>query len=416
VTAQKYAGGDISLLPSYEANGAKYYDATGNAISDVLSYFKDQGWNIMRVRLFVNPENASSDDKNTGVVQNLAYVRKLGKRIKDAGMKFMLDLHYSDSWADPAKQWTPQAWAQASDAILADSIYNYTTQVLSDLKKAGAEPDFIQTGNEISYGMDWGTSSSDAKYCYPSSATSNWTRFYSLLKKATSACRANCPNAQIILHVERVSSMASIQKDNTNFAALTGFFNKMGANGIDYDVVGLSYYPYYHGPMNELEGAIKALKNNSYTKSKHIMLVETGYPAQWAVGDTYDYTSTFPYTESGQKAYTDSLVRMLNKYDEVNGLLWWWPEANEYGLKWETSNVTKNWYNATLFNNKDGKAFSAILSLQDFTKHTAAINEIECDNKNSEKDKWYTINGIRLNEIPNSKGIYIKQGKKYIVK
>ena len=89
--------------------------------------------------------------------QDLAYVTRLAKRIKGAGMKLMLDFHYSDSWADPAKQWLPKAWAGLSESDLQDSIYNYTKHALTTLTKAGAVPDFIQTGNEISYGMDWGT-------------------------------------------------------------------------------------------------------------------------------------------------------------------------------------------------------------------------------------------------------------------
>ena len=149
----KYVGGDISLLPSYIDHGAKYYDNAGNAISDPLAFFGEQGLNTMRVRLFVNPENAPSDHKGQGVVQDLAYVKRLGKMIKDAGMALILDFHYSDTWADPAKQWTPAAWAGLSDNELYERIYSYTREVLQEMKAVGATPDFIQTGNEISYGM-----------------------------------------------------------------------------------------------------------------------------------------------------------------------------------------------------------------------------------------------------------------------
>lgn len=110
----------------------------------------------MRVRLFVNPENASATDKGQGVCQNLDFVKKLAKRIKTAGMSLILDFHYSDSWADPAKQWTPKDWEQLNDEGLYTEIYKYTADVLKELVKIGATPDFIQTGNEISYGMLWG--------------------------------------------------------------------------------------------------------------------------------------------------------------------------------------------------------------------------------------------------------------------
>ena len=110
--AQKYVGGDISLLPTYEEHGANYMDKDGQKITDLLAFLKEQGLNTMRVRLFVDP----SKDSDKAVCQDLAYVKALGKRIKDAGMALLLDFHYSDTWADPGKQWTPDAWKSLNDA------------------------------------------------------------------------------------------------------------------------------------------------------------------------------------------------------------------------------------------------------------------------------------------------------------
>ena len=109
ISAQEplYVGGDISLLPTYEEHGANYMDKEGKKITDMLSFLKEQGMNAMRVRLFVDPSRASSEHKGQGVRQDLDYVKKLGKRIKDMGLKFMLDFHYSDTWADPGHQATP---------------------------------------------------------------------------------------------------------------------------------------------------------------------------------------------------------------------------------------------------------------------------------------------------------------------
>ena len=411
VSAQKYAGGDISLLPTYEERGAKYFTHEGEPITNVLDYLKDQGWNAQRVRLFVDPNNASDEAKEQGVRQDLAYILKLAKRIKEAGFALILDFHYSDTWADPNNQWTPDDWKNLNNVQLGEKLYSYTKDVLEQLVAEGATPDFIQTGNEISYGMDWGTSALDAKYCYPSNQyTSNWTRFNSLLQKATAACREVCPNAKIILHTERVSSNTDLQKDNSNYNALTYFCNNMKDNAIDYDIIGLSYYPYYHGDLSQLEGAIKKIENYN----KDIMLVETGYPSQWPVSDAYDYTKTFPYTDAGQKAYTDSLVTMLNKYDKVIGLFWWFPEANEYNIDWATNHVTKEWYHATLFNNQDGKAFSAISSLKNFISDPTGIINVNMDNKISTDNSWYTLQGIKLQGEPLQKGFYIYQGKKII--
>ena len=409
--AQKYAGGDISLLPSYEANGAKYYDNNGAAVSDVAAWLHDQGWNAVRLRLFVDPENASADARGQGVRQSLDYIRPLAKRIKNLGMAWVLDLHYSDTWADPSNQWTPKRWHGLADNVLADSIYAYTAGVLQTLKADGCAPDMIQTGNEISYGMDWGTSSSDAKYCYPSSSKANWDRFALLLGKAVQACRDVCPQAKVIVHTERVS--VTQQNDNRQYAALTGFYDKMKSYGIDYDVIGLSYYPYFHGAMYELEGAIERL--GSY--GKDIMIMETGYPAQWAVGGTtYDYTRTFPYTEDGQKAYTDSLVNMLNKHSNVKGLFWWFPEANEFGLDWNTKRVTDQWYNATLFNNQNGRAFKAVGSLKNFLQTSTGIKAVGTGAATSAGGAaWYTLSGRKMKSKPVEKGIYVNGKKKVAV-
>ena len=173
INAQKYVGGDISMLPKYEEAGVVYKDKSGNTVSDVIAFFKQEGLNAMRVRLFVDP----SKDNDKAVCQDIEYVKKLGKRIKDAGMKFMLDFHYSDTWADPGKQWTPDAWKSLSDTELAQKVYDYTKDCLQQLKSAGAEPDMIQTGNEISYGMLWGTETAvkgkNTNRCYTNSPEAN---------------------------------------------------------------------------------------------------------------------------------------------------------------------------------------------------------------------------------------------------
>ena len=123
--AQKYVGGDISLLTKYEENGANYMDADGKSITNVLAFLKDQDMNAMRVRLFVEPSNATKAEKGQGVCQDLDFVKNLGKNIKDAGLKFMLDFHYSDTWADPGKQGTPASWKTINTPTYE---YIYTSQ------------------------------------------------------------------------------------------------------------------------------------------------------------------------------------------------------------------------------------------------------------------------------------------------
>lgn len=403
-TAQKYVGGDISLLPEYEKAGATYYTHSGTAVGNVLGFLSDEGWNAMRLRLFVEPGNYTASDK-ANVCQDLEYVKTLGKRIKDAGFKLMLDFHYSDGWADPGKQWTPAAWASLGDTQLGQKLYEYTKDALQQMKDAGAEPDFVQTGNEISYGMMWGTESASVKYyCYPSSSASNWTRFTNLLQQATKATREVCPDAKIIIHVERVST--SQQKDNANYAALKNYFQKMTNAGIDYDIIGLSYYPYFHGSLNELEGAINYLETTY--PAKNIMIVETGYPYAWAVGGTtYDYSSTYPYSDDGQKNFTSALVTMLNKHGLVNGLFWWWPEYNAHGTS------LSGWYNAPLFDSRTGQATSALSVLRAFNNGSVGINGVKNDVTETD-DKYYNLQG-QLLSAPAT-GVLIHDGKKVVRK
>ena len=241
-SAQKLAGGDISLLPSYEEKGAQYFDHNGNAIPSLLPFLKVQGWNAMRVRLFVDPANATEEEKRQGVVQDIAYVKPLAKRIKDEGFKLILDFHYSDTWADPAKQWTPADWLSTDDSNLGNQLYEYTKDALQQLKDAGATPDYIQTGNEISFGMLWGARGTQDNRCYTNSPAANWTRFTALLRQATKACREVCPDAKVILHSER----------SCDPTVLLDFMSRMQKAGVDYDVLGLSYYPYFHGSLATL--------------------------------------------------------------------------------------------------------------------------------------------------------------------
>lgn len=406
VQAQKYVGGDISLLPSYEANGSKYRTTTGAAITDVITFSRDNGLNAMRVRLFVDPTKAPDDEKKEGVRQDLAYVTALGKRIKDAGLKFLLDFHYSDSWADPVKQYTPDAWVSLTDLQLYDKIYNYTKECLQTLKAAGAEPDFIQTGNEISYGMCWGKrGSSSLKKCY-TDKDANWLRFTTLLKNAIKACREECPQAKIIIHTERVAKV-DIQE---------AFYERLQKAELDYDIIGTSFYSYYHGSLENLETSLNMLASNFPTKD--IWLVEVGYfynyqPTIKSPG--VDLHEQYPIDDDGQAAYTEALINVLNKHEKVKGLFWWMMEANEYKHT-GSSQVTKDWYNAALWDDYDGMVNPAFFKLQNFLPATG-IEKLRANDGSEASKAVYDLQGRKVADgnAPLKKGIYIRGGKKMIL-
>lgn len=400
LSAQKYVGGDISMLTKYEEAGVVYKDKNQNTVQP-LAFFKQEGLNAMRVRLFVDP----SKDNDKAVCQDLAYVKALGKRIKEAGLQLMVDFHYSDSWADPGKQWTPDSWKNLNDEQLANKVYEYTTDCLTQLKNAGAAPDLIQTGNEISYGMLWGSKGTTDNRCYTTSSAGNWNRFFNLLKHAGQACREICPDAKIILHSERVPKPS----------VLTDFFDRMKNNAIDYDIIGLSYYPAFHGSLQTLATALSTLEAKNY--GKDIMIVETGYSYAWSLDDTtFDYTATYPYSEEGQRQFTSDLITMLNQHSSVTGLFWWWPEDN--GNK----GVTDKWWNAALYNHNTGMPYAAFYELKNFLDGSQAgirlAEYAESADKNSkdsysDNNAWFTLDGRKLSDKPTAKGIYIHKGKKF---
>lgn len=347
---ERLVGGDISMITKYEQNGAIYKDRNGNTISNILPYFGEQGWNAMRVRLFVNPENASSSDKEEGVIQDLPYVKALGKRIKDAGYALVLDLHYSDSWADPGKQTVPAAWSGASVDDLQDSVYNYTKRVMQEMIAAGARPDFIQLGNEITGGMLWPTGQ-----VYPTGGApdgGSWENFAAYQHSASTAVRETSPETKIILHVE----MHNINQPG-------GFFGNCESYGVDYDVMGLSYYSAYHGTFANLNAVLNKMEAAS---SKPIMIMECGYGYAWALpGTNYDLTATYPYSNEGQKNFTVAMIAALKQHSRVKGLFWWWPEANEFNIPW-SNHVTGSWWNGSLFNNNNGIAQDALYEMKQF--------------------------------------------------
>lgn len=398
-TAQKYVGGDISLLPEYENAGAQYKTEDGNIIDDLLPWLHDEGLNAMRVRLFVNPADhkakyPSKYDPNA--CQDLDYIIPLCKRIVEDGFDLMLDFHYSDTWADPSKQWTPDAWKNMTDDQLYKKIYDYTKETLISLKEVGVIPSFIQTGNEISYGMLWGaedaSSSSLKKTLMGNDA--NWTRFGKLLDQAIKACREECPDAKIVLHTERVAQVN----------VLTNFYDLMKKLDVDYDIIGLSYYPYFHGDMSVLDKALSALQTRY--PEKNIMIVETGYSYKWEVpGSTHDYSSKWSYSNEGQNDFAKDLVATLEKYDRVNGLFWWWMEYNAYGTN------LSGWYNAPLFNSLDGKATPALKTICSFAENSAVFS---IENKNRDGEIWYDLNGKNVDH--STSGIIISRSKKILTK
>ena len=319
----------------------------------MLNYLKTTGLNAMRVRLFVDPSMAGAEDQGEGVCQDLPFVLALSQRIKAAGFDLLLDIHYSDTWTDPGQHSTPSSWTVTS--ALTDSVYSYTKRVLNAMIAVGATPDFIQVGNEVTYGMLWPTG-----HCYPNGSNygnGTFATFANYLKQGIKACRELCPAAKVVVHTEMSRSSNVIS-----------FYNTLKNYTSDFDIIGLSYYPYWHGGLSTLNDLLTTLET-SYP-AKKIQIVETGYPhAYYPSGASYDLQSTWPATESGQKAFATALIEVLNTHSSVNGLYWWFPEANEYGINY-VNHVTTDWYNCGWWDNQNGQVMDALFEMPKFLDDT----------------------------------------------
>ena len=340
----RYVGGDISTLPLYEKYNSAYKDVRGNSVSDLLTWFvTDCGWNTFRVRIFVNPSKKDhGGTTNPSVCQDLAYVTALGQRIKAAGAYFMLDFHYSDTWVDATHIQAPAAWKGASDAAMADSIAAYTRRVLTTLKDSNATPDLVQVGNEIMYGL-----CGIQVHPYEKSGD-NWTGYLGLLKAGCNTVREVCPNAQIIIHTDRPT--------NTGYNSF--YYNKLVKGGVDFDVIGLSYYPFWHGYLtaeqvknkddkNNLVNAINNLK--TLFPAKRVQIVECAYNFQWwpSSGVNFDTRDAWTCDVAGQYKFVKDLVDALKPLENVDGINYWFPEEAGNGDK---GNVIPSWQNRGFWN------------------------------------------------------------------
>ncbi len=404
-SAQRYVGGDISLLPTYEEHGVHYLDQNGDLVSDLVPWLGSEAqWNAQRVRLFHTPSNATSTEQEEGVWQDLDYVTALCQRIKSAGMSLMLDIHYSDTWTDPSKHSTPAAWTSTDPTVLADSVYEYTKMVLNHLKDNNVVPEWIQVGNEVNVGMLWPTGK-----CYANGTsvttdgvTGTWANFLSYLQAGVKACREVSPTSEIVIHTAM---------DQSGWAATT-LYNTLGSD-LDYDIIGLSYYPDYHGTLSTLSSVISTLESKH--SDKEIMIVEPGYGAQWSLSGDYTSTvsATWPATEAGQKAFTDDLITELLTHENVTGLFWWLPEDNEF---WADSDPARSsWWNASLYKQNAGTPWAAMFQLKNFLAQDATgVEKVESTTSTSASQSGiYNLQGQKVSTA-DKRGVYIENGRKVI--
>lgn len=246
-------GADIGWLQQMEATGYKFYGDDGTE-QDCFKILKDHGINTVRLRTWVNPNNNKASGHNSK-----AETVAMAVRAQKWGMRVMINFHYSDSWADPGKQKKPAAWEGHDLPTLLKDIYDYTFDVMSDLKKAGVEPEWVQVGNETPGGM-----------IYPEGSTKNWPQLAQLINSGYDAIKAVSPGSKVVLHLDR----------GNDSARFVNWFDKAKANGAKYDMIGLSYYPWWLDGKPDYTLSIDDLGRNMNNLAarygKEVMVVEVG--------------------------------------------------------------------------------------------------------------------------------------------
>ena len=320
-------GMDVSSVLSLEAAGVKYYDYDGNE-RDLFEILAENGVNYIRVRVWVDPFDKDGNGYGGGNCDINAAV-EIGKRATANGMKLLVDFHYSDFWADPAKQMAPKAWK--SSRTRASQLKTYTLESLTLLKEAGVDVGMVQLGNESNNGL---------------AGEKTWAKITSLMSAGAEAVREVYPDALIAVHFANPENAG-------NYAA---YASRLHDAGVDYDVFATSYYPYWHGSLENLKAVLTSVKE---TYGKQVMVAETSYA--WTIedgdfsgntiGEGGAYEKPYPFTLQGQVNHLTDVTQAMHDIGGIGIFYWegaWVPvpggswEANsalweQYGAGWASS-------------------------------------------------------------------------------
>ncbi|MGH7939865.1 MAG: glycoside hydrolase family 53 protein [Limisphaerales bacterium] len=298
-------GADLSFLKQAEDNGMIFKDGT-NALPG-LQIFRNHGYNWIRLRLFVEPVEHH-------LPNNLAYTLAGAKDAKQLGYKFLLDLHYASSWADPGQQPTPEAWQPLTHRQRVKKVFEYSRDTIAAFRRAGALPDMVQIGNEVTHGMLW----PDGRL------PGHWRNFADYIRAGIKGVRAGSeksPVPKIMIHIDQGGSIAKTKY----------FFDNLNRYGIQYDVIGFSYYPWWQGTLMDLREnlAFAAMRYH-----KDIIVVETAY--HWRPGreeSARPGPGPFPETPQGQRDFLDAVANIVmdTPCGRGKGVFWWEPAVGRRG-------------------------------------------------------------------------------------
>ncbi|MEV0237384.1 glycosyl hydrolase 53 family protein [Nonomuraea sp. NPDC050786] len=319
-------GADVSSLQRALDLGATYYDASGNQ-RDPLDILKGVGVNYARLRIWNDPISGYN---------NKAKVLQQARAVKARGLRLLVDFHYSDTWADPGKQYKPAAWAGHGISQLRTDVYNYTYDVCTSLKAQGTTPDSVQIGNEINTGMLW----NDGKV-----VNNDFTNLSLLLKAGYDATKACNAGTQVIIHTALAESLSSAR----------WFYDGIRAKGVQWDITGLSYYCMWHGTLSNLSSVISDMRSRY---GKNVVIAETAYPF---TADNADSTrnavtsgcSGYGLTWQGQGAEFAAVQSTARNAGAI-GIFYWEPTWYAVpGNGWDPANIGSSgngWDNMAIFN------------------------------------------------------------------
>ncbi len=326
-------GADVSTLAREETDGVTYSDGTNTA--SLLTILKKHGYNLIRLRLFHQPNG------KRWVFNDLAYTTALAQRVKKDGFLFLLDIHYSDTWADPAHQHPPAAWANLPIDAFAARLQKYTANVITALRRANAMPDMVQIGNEITNGMD--------RPLGANTTPQGWNNLGKMLRAGVRGVKqgaGSAPMPLIMIH----------SATGGDWHASHWFYSNIKKQKVPFDVIGLSYYPFWHGTLAQLKTNLAHL---SAHYRKPIVVVETGYPRTTLRGKiTRPDALQWPQTPDGQKQFLLALLHTVQTAPDQlgRGVVYWEPA-------WITDPKHFGSWNAYALFNRRGKALPGMAAL-----------------------------------------------------
>lgn len=366
-------GMDLSTLMEVEALGGKFYDSGRQG--DAVEILKSYGMNLVRLRLWNDPYSEKGIPYGAGT-NDLAKTTAMARRLRNAGIDWMLDFHYSDFWADPGKQTIPKAWRGLRPEGLARAVYDFTFHALDTLAAGGLLPKIVAVGNEISKGLLW-----------PYGKTPDFKNIALFLNAGIQAAADAAPDTKIMLHLDNGGNNALYR---------SWFDSYFACGGMDFDYIGLSYYPFWHGSVEDLKHNMHDLSLR-YGKDMIIAEVSTGFTLEdyaayeqlpphmrKGMATKPPLVEKVPYAMSpeGQSAFLRDIMETIRSVPggRGKGFVYWEPAwipvpgcgwANDDALEYvgEKGPGGNEWANQALFD-YDGNALPALEAIRDFSGET----------------------------------------------